>query len=708
MRKDLLLNSNGLILNILEKVLDADIEIKGAQNIPKNNPRIFVANHFTRMEAMIVPYAMYELTNKKVGVIADDSLFKTYFGSYLKEIGAMKKSEPHRNNIMIGDLVTGCKDWMIFPEGMMIKAKDITKEENHFCVKIDGVCQRVHTGSAFFALTSQLLREDYFNNKIKNTKKFQRKYFINECTQIEKNETMIVPINISYSNLRTGRNFLTDMAVKFLENIGENFLEELEIEGNIALNSKITIQILEPISTKEILDDIYKKELNQSKIINKYRYSLTHDFMTKIYKSLTINFDHIFALALFMYPKKRINKTYFKRVLYLVANAIKMNCKYFNENLNNDIIKLVSYEPYEPYESILEVAFKDEILSKDKNDYIIHKENLLNSYTHHTIRIRNILRVILNEVLIIDEVNKIVKDLVNLTFDEINKKLYELLKIEEIFEYENDYARYIADEDIKPRKIGIPFSFENDNSDTCIITLHGFSSAPKEVLDISKFFHKEGFNVYAPRLRGHGTSPKDLKDTTWQDWYLSVCRAIAITTLKYKRIYIIGFSTGGLLALLSTKKCYKEIKGIICINAALHLNDIRIKTLLPALSFWNDIVDAFNAKDYGKEYLSNDDSENPEVNYNKHYVDSIELLNLLMKKTQKSIPKIETPTFIIQAKNDPVVNPSSAYEIYEKIKSEKKELLMLDLDNHIIIKGEKTQELFNAINSFINMLQKDD
>ena len=52
---------------------------------------------------------------------------------------------------------------------------------------------------------------------------------------------MIVPINISYSNLRTGKNFLIDMASKFLQDIGKHFLEEIEIEGNIVLNSKVTI-----------------------------------------------------------------------------------------------------------------------------------------------------------------------------------------------------------------------------------------------------------------------------------------------------------------------------------------------------------------------------------------------------------------------------------------------------------------------------------
>lgn len=699
MKKDLLINSSGFVLNLLEKILNANVEIKGIENIPKNNPRIFVANHFTRTEAMLVPYSLYDITGKKVGVIADDGLFKTYFGDFLAQIGAMKKSNPCRNSIIVGDLITGCKDWMIFPEGRMVKAKDISREGNHYCVKIDGACQRVHTGSAFFALTSQLLREDYFNQKIKNFKKFQRKYFIKECKDIQETETMIVPINISYSKLRTGSNFLIEMAERFLHNIGKHFHEELEIEGNIVLNSKITIQILKPMSTKKVIQSIYDKEKNHTKIINQNRYDITHKFMTKIYESLTVNFDHIFALTLFLYPKKRIKKEHFKRIIYLVANAIKTNCLLYDEDLEERIIQLISYERFEPFEDILAVAIKDNIITEEKNEYIVHKKNLLNSYTHHTIRLKNILKVILNEILIIDKVNEIVKELVIKPEEEVNRKLLDLLKLEEIYEYENDYLRF-SKEGVKKRIVGMPFKFEAKGSDSCVITLHGFSSAPQEVKQLAKFIHSSGFNVYAPRLKGHGTNAKDLKDTTWQDWYLSLSRAVTIATLKYKKVYIVGFSTGGLLALLSTKKCYMEFAGIICINAALHLNDMRMRTVLPAVSMWNDVVNAFNAQSLTKEYVDNS-PENPEINYDKHYVQSIEQLNALMKKTQKNLPKIMSPILIIQAKNDPVVNPSSAYEIYDSIQSKRKNIVMLDLDNHVIVRGENTEQLYNEIYRFL-------
>ena len=117
----------------------------------------------------------------------------------------------------------------------------------------------------------------------------------------------------------------------------------------------------------------------------------------------------------------------------------------------------------------------------------------------------------------------------------------------------------------------------------------------------SPFLNNKNLNVYTPRLDGHGTTPEDLKTKSWQDWYNSISRAITLSSLKFEKIFVVGFSTGGLLGLLSTKKKhYKEFCGLICINAALNLNDIRIKALLLAISFWNDLVKAFNEDKYQK------------------------------------------------------------------------------------------------------------
>ena len=451
-KNDLLINTNGYVLSLLQKILDANVEVIGVENIPKENPKMFVANHFTRTEAMLVPYTLYNLTNKKVGVIADDSLFKTFFGNFLENLGALKKSAKNRNEHIIGDLITSCKDWMIFPEGMMVKAKDISKIDKNFCVKIDGTCQRVYTGAAVFALTSQIFRQKYFDKTLEDYEDFSKKYFINKCSDINGHETMIVPINISYSRLRNGKNFLVDMASKLFDEIGENFKEELEIESNIILNSKITIRILEPISTKKLLENFYEKNLSNEKIINNLRYEVTLNFMNKIYESLSINFDHIFVLILFLYPKKEIEIEYFKRLIYIIIFKIKEKNIFCDEDINKDLIYLISYEKYKNFNEILQIAINDNILTTDEincHKYKINKENLLNSFNHHTIRLKNILRVILNEVLIQEEVVNIVKNLLS-NNEELNTKiLLEILKYEEDIEFENSYKKFENHKEIK-------------------------------------------------------------------------------------------------------------------------------------------------------------------------------------------------------------------------------------------------------------------
>ena len=302
-----------------------------------------------------------------------------------------------------------------------------------------------------------------------------------------------------------------------------------------------------------------------------------------------------------------------------------------------------------------------------------------------------------------EKVVSIVKKLVSSDENSNIKTLISILEKDELDEFEEAFKKHETNSNIKPKDIGSPKYFQADDSNICVIAIHGFSSAPKEMEKLALFLNSKNLNVYIPRLDGHGITPENLKTKTWQDWYNSISRAITLASLKYEKVFIVGFSTGGLLGLLSTKKHYKEFCGLICINAALNLNDIRIKTLLPALSLWNDLVKAFNEGKYQKEYVDNY-PQNPDINYDKYYIDSIAQLNLLMKKTKKNLQKIQKPLLIIQAKDDPVVNPISAYEIFNEVKSTNKTIKMIDSSSHVIVTLEDTQELFDLIYDFIKRL----
>ena len=81
-----------------------------------------------------------------------------------------------------------------------------------------------------------------------------------------------------------------------------------------------------------------------------------------------------------------------------------------------------------------------------------------------------------------------------------------------------------------------------------IVLVHGFLASPA-VKEFGDHFVGLGHPVIGVRLSGHGTSPWDLRDQSRQDWLDSVRHSYEIMSRLTERVCLIGFSTGGSLAL---------------------------------------------------------------------------------------------------------------------------------------------------------------
>ena len=85
-----------------------------------------------------------------------------------------------------------------------------------------------------------------------------------------------------------------------------------------------------------------------------------------------------------------------------------------------------------------------------------------------------------------------------------------------------------------------------------VLLLHGLTDSPYSMHALATIYERAGFAVIAPRLPGHGTVPAALLDVRWQDW--SAVVRIAMRELRArvgagKPVHIVGYSTGGALAL---------------------------------------------------------------------------------------------------------------------------------------------------------------
>ena len=713
-------------LKMLQKILGSRFNVSGIDNLP-SQPTIFVANHFTRSETFFIPYLIYKHTGRQIRCLADSGVFVGVLGRFLKSAGTVSTKDPKRDKIILKDLVTGDHDWLIYPEGSMIKSKE-TRRENLFVTYTPNRVGPVRTGSAVLSLKSQLYRDNLIEAKAKNQpqkiKEIENELGIQYRSYFNKINTHIVPLTITYYPIRPGRNKLQGLVERLIKKLPSRIVEELEIEGNLLLGSEINVHFGQAINLKDYTKSkravvkkipIISRETKNNFILRYFRSSLTSKFMSSIYSNIQINFDHIFSSALHHVKEKEIEINRLKRIIYLSANLIVRSKRYrfHNSLLEEHLYKIFLDEPHEQFDSAFELAKEQGLIKEIFGDKIeINKALFERKVDFHEIRIENTLRVIANEFSLLEGANAIVRRAVNASDEILRKKAFDEIYKHDLENFDRDYDKYHDEDFSKAKSIGRPIFLPSKSSagseETKIgfMILHGYKSSPKEVLPLGQFFNNSGFKVYMPRMHGHGTAPFNLSESSFEEWYDSVQRAYAALTNISAKIILIGFSTGGLLSLLSCirkSEREKKIAAVISINAALKLVDIRSK-MISGLKLWNEILDKFSINKAKLEYVD-DKPENPQINYSRNYVNGVYELNKLMNLCEDNLDKITTNALIIQANKDPVVNPVSSEIIYKKIRSKEKYLVKMDFANHVIINGERKEEVFAEIRKFLEQIK---
>ena len=711
-----------LAMTVLEKLLGTRFTVSGIDKLP-NYPVMFVANHFTRSETFFVPYIINKLTGRHVRCLADSKLFVGTFGRFLKSVGTVSVRDENRDKIIIQDLIYNVCDWMIYPEGSMVKSKDI-KFQGLYINSTPYRTGPVRTGAAVLALKSQIYRQDLINaykNENQQVLKDYKDFFGLEYDKIIENiKTCIVPVNITYYPIRPGNNKIKNLALKLIKNLPEQIVEELEIEGNLLLDADINVNFGDPIhideyikSTKSIVDKIpiIKHETRNNIILKYFRSKLTSEFMQKIYSDIKINFDHIFSATLLHYGQSFISINHLKKIIFYSAFLIVKTQKYRHDFSidENNIYQIFHDEDFKEFNSVFNLALEQNLIRLKNQDEIEIFKNSLNQHVEfHHIRIENTLQVILHEFLLLENASSIVKKVCNM--DDVNldnliaKSIYE----SDLRDYDKDYKNNFDIKFSKHKEIGAPYFYrgrENGSNKLGIILVHGYKSAPKEVAELANFLQNFDVTIYCVRLKGHGTSPADIKNYEWYDWYMSVNKGYSALANICDKIVLVGFSMGGLLSLLmaTQKKGHHKLAAIVSLNSALKLQDIKAK-MVPSINLWNELLEKFNFEKGKLEYVD-DNPENPDINYSRNYVKGVYELERLMDICALNLPSVKVPALIVQSTQDPVVNPNSGKLIFNKIESKLKTLKELEIPNHVIITTKDKNLVFQEIVSFLKKIE---
>ncbi len=717
-----LLNTVSLSLDAIFKASDADVRVHGVENIPEG-PVIFLFNHFTRMETFFVPYVIYKYTKKYAISLAHHSFFGGGFGLFLEKLGAVSTKDPDRDRIFMGNLLTGTNSVIVYPEGQMIKDKKII-EKGKYMVYNAGIRRPPHTGAARMALQAE-----FYRLKLKHfievgnydgVEQYKKSFDLEEAdlNQVIMHETSIVPVNITYFPIRARTNAIQKFAERFVKNLGDRFEEELQVEGtmitdgvDIDMNFGRAIGINEFVTRKRkilraIRDSrlyLHSEELSETDIFTKSSVELMTLYMKSIYEMTTVNHDHIFSYILTKHKRKKIPEQDLKNRAYLAIEALKaLPITNHHTSLEMDQLHLLTGDVQEKYDNFIEAALSDGLITI-KGDRIIKNMDRFNRiYQFHTVRRDNIIEVMMNEIEPLKDLSRDMNMIMRIPSVMIRRILMKRFHELDRRIFEEDYKKYFIEGESKPEKIGKPFLLKKFCNRRGILLIHGMLAAPEEIRVLAEYLHKEGYAVYGVRLRGHGTAPEDLARTNWEEWYDSVSRGYVVLKNIVSDIAIAGFSTGGCLSLLHAANSGSRFKGVVSINSPLKLVDIKTR-FSSTVEVWNRFLERFKF-DRGRMDFVKNNPDNPHINYLRIPIHGISELGRLMNTVTENLHRITIPTLVIQGSNDPVVNPASAREIYEKPGSRDKEMWTLFAEKHGIVRGEQAERVAEKVAHFLDRI----
>ncbi len=238
-----------------------------------------------------------------------------------------------------------------------------------------------------------------------------------------------------------------------------------------------------------------------------------------------------------------------------------------------------------------------------------------------------------------------------------------------------------------------PVFLKGERSDQAILCIHGFTGSPYEFREYANQFHSRGYTVSVPLLAGHGTSPADLEQTTWIDWWESVKSAYRALRKEYEIIHVIGLSMGGTLGLHLAS--HYEVGKLMVLASPVFLNDPKLKWVPFAKYFLR-----FRKKENGPDILDENARESA-VHYELQPLKSIHQLLKLLEHVRNDLPEVRCPTLLIYALEDQVVPFENQNFIFRQIASVKKEKVILKKSHHILPLDIEKETVFNHLMTFL-------
>ena len=709
--------------------INIKLHIESAQDNHLEQGDIFLFNHFSRFETFIPQYLIHEETGLYCHSIASSSFFKDpKFSQFLYSVGVLPNNEEGLFPFLAREILHGRK-LIIFPEGGMVKDKRVIDQAGQYNVFSRTALERRkhHRGAAVIALAldafKTALLHDYSAGNYQRVDHWAEELGFESTDALlhrALKPTLVIPGHITFYPIRISENILYQAVNLLSRGVNKRFAEELIIEGNLLFkHTDMDIRFARPLVMRDYwrwwekrllphvvhqfdgLHELFSLDIDNNhwsgrlhaKAMRARSNHVRDDYMKSMYQAVTINLSHIAStviLKLYEQGTQRINCDKFHRMLYLsIKRAQKLELPLHRSLLNPEEYHSLVYGGSNRLDQFLKTAGQLELVHTEDNDYVFD-EKLIADFDFDEIRTENLICVYANEVTPLSRLTAVIdlamKQSASLTARDI--ATFELEDQRLTFEWDYQHFHQPQHEEINQQQTATAdanwFFLQSAKPDAAgVLLIHGFLAGPEEIRGLGERLHEQGFNVLGVRLKGHGTSPWDLRSQRWQDWAKSVDHGYQILRAWSDRIHLVGFSTGGLLAIHQASTVSENnLCSVTSVSAPIKFRNKNL-IFVPLLHHANKLVSWFNSE--GLVPFRPNEPENPHINYQHIPIRAVYQLQQLVAHIQETKPAIPAPVYLFQGDKDPVVDPASVKKLANCINGSNTEVTMINSKRHGIL-----------------------
>lgn len=224
---------------------------------------------------------------------------------------------------------------------------------------------------------------------------------------------------------------------------------------------------------------------------------------------------------------------------------------------------------------------------------------------------------------------------------------------------------------------------------TAILMIHGFMGSPKEFSKLIEFLEeKTKYDIFTFTLPGHSKEddPKQFKQELWLE--AAEKELLKLIKLKYKHIYLLSHSMGGVLACDLASK-YQEVEKLVLLAPAFSFMGFSHKYLkyFKTTTKFSKIYSFFRRDPLVKRMLG----------VPKHL--QAEYLDLISSK-QEVLKNVNAKVLQITGSKDKLVTKKDAKYVFNNIASKDKELVNYKAAGHKALSSADADAIHEKILEF--------